>query len=50
MAMIRVEGLVERYPKAKRNAVDGIDFKVARASSSPCSVRTAPARRRRSPS
>src|SRR6266508_4527869 len=28
MAMIRVEGLVKRYRKAKRNAVDGIDFEV----------------------
>jgi ABC-2 type transport system ATP-binding protein len=28
MAMIRVEGLVKRYRKAKRNAVDSIDFEV----------------------
>src|SRR6266581_5592835 len=26
--MIRVEGLVKRYRKANRNAVDGIDFEV----------------------
>jgi ABC-type multidrug transport system ATPase subunit len=26
--MILVEGLVKRYRKAKRNAVDGIDFEV----------------------
>jgi hypothetical protein len=47
MAMIRVQGLAKRYRKAKRNAVDGIDFEVEAGEFFARLARMVPARRQR---